>query len=64
MKRKKKGTWLMTGGLLLIAAALLLACFNLWDERRAANSAGEALRELETLRPEEPETVEEPEIPD
>ena len=64
MKRKKKGTWLMTGGLLLIAAALLLTCYNLWDERRATSSAGEALRELETLRPEEPETVEEPEIPD
>ena len=54
----------MTGGLLLIAAALLLTCYNLWDERRATNSAGEALRELETLRPEEPETVEETEIPD
>ena len=65
MKRKKKGTWLMTGGLLLIAAALLLACFNLWDERRAANSAGEALRELEAVRPEEAEATEpgEAEIP-
>jgi len=64
MRGKRKGTWLMTGGLLLIAAALLLTCYNLWDERRATNSAGEALRELETLRPEEPETVEETEIPD
>ena len=65
MKRKKKGTWLMTGGLLLIAAALFLACFNLWDERRATNSAGEALRELEAVRPEEAEATEpgEAEIP-
>ena len=58
MKRKKKGTWLMTGGLLLIAAALFLTCFNLWDERRATNSAGEALRELEAVRPEEAEATE------
>ena len=59
MKRKKKGTWLMTGGLLLIAAALFLTCFNLWDERRATNSAGEA------VRPEEAEATEpgEAEIP-
>ena len=65
MKRKKKGTWLMTGGLLLIAAARFLACFNLWDERRATNSAGEALRELEAVRPEEAEATEpgEAEIP-
>ena len=65
MKRKKKGTWLMTGGLLLIAAALFLTCFNLWDERRATNSAGEALRELEAVRPEEAEATEpgEAEIP-
>ena len=65
MKHKKKGTWLMTGGLLLIAAALLLACFNLWDERRATSSAGEALRELEAVRPEEAEATEpgEAEIP-
>ena len=28
MKRKKKGTWLMTGGLLLIAAALFLGQFG------------------------------------
>ena len=65
MKHKKKGTWLMTGGLLLIAAALFLTCFNLWDERRATNSAGEALRELEAVRPEEAEATEpgEAEIP-
>lgn len=68
MEHKKKGTWLMTGGLLLIAAALLLTCYNLWDERRAANAAGEVLRELErgAFRPEEGEAPEpgETEIPD
>ena len=66
MKHKRKGTWLMTGGLLLIAAALLLTCYNLWDERRAAASAGEILLELEpeTVRPEVPEAGGEVEIPD
>ncbi|MDY3984022.1 sortase [Dysosmobacter sp.] len=46
MKGKKQGTWLMTGGLLLMAAALLLTCYNLWDERRAAASAEGVLGEL------------------
>ena len=36
----------MTGGLLLMAAALLLTCYNLWDERRAAASAEGVLGEL------------------
>ena len=64
MKRKKKGTRLMSGGLLLIAAALLLTCFNLWDEQRAANSAGEALQELEVVCSEQAETTEPGELPD
>lgn len=64
MKRKKKGTRLMSGGLLLIAAALLLTCFNLWDEQRAANSAGEALQELEVVFSEQAETTEPGELPD
>ena len=71
MKHKKKGTWLMTGGLLLMTAALLLTGFNLWDERRATESAGEVLRELDAICPEEPQTGEpetadpgEAEIPD
>ena len=64
MKRKRKGTRLMSGGLLLIAAALLLACFNLWDEQRAANSAGETLQELEVVCSEQAETTEPGELPD
>ena len=64
MKRKRKGTRLMSGGLLLIAAALLLTCFNLWDEQRAANSAGEALQELEVVCSEQAETTEPGELPD
>ena len=62
MKHKKKGTWLMTGGLLLIAAALLLTGFNLWDERRADALAAGALKELRADMPvpEERPRTEEP----
>ena len=62
MKHKKKGTWLMTGGLLLIAAALLLTGFNLWDERWADALAAGALKELRADMPvpEERPRTEEP----
>ena len=46
----------MTGGLLLIAAALLLTGFNLWDERRATDSAGKVLQELDSICPEDTQT--------
>lgn len=42
----KPGTWLIRGGMLLIAAALFLTGYNLWDERRAAASAEQVLEEL------------------
>ena len=42
----KKGTCLMAGGLLLMAAALLLTGYNLWDERRATASADSILLEM------------------
>ena len=40
-KRKKPlpGAWLMRGGLQLMAAALFLTGFNLWDESRARRAA-------------------------
>ena len=70
--RKKKGTFLMAGGLLLMAAALFLTGYNLWDERRAAASADTVLLELpaeiRTAAPAEPATApidpDEIEIPD
>ena len=52
MKHKKQGTWLMTGGLLLIAAALLLTGYNLWDACRAERSATAVVEALEAARPE------------
>ena len=47
MRRKYRlGTWLMRGELLLIAAALLLTGYNLWDERRAGQAARRALAQM------------------
>lgn len=43
---KKRGTVLMTGGLLLLLAAFLLTCYNLWDDARAKRSSEEVLEEL------------------
>ena len=64
--KRKPGTWLMAGGLLLIAAALLLTGYNLWDEWRAGQTAQQVLEQM----PEPPEHEEpsagngELEIPD
>lgn len=52
--RQKPGTWLMAGGLLLIAAALLLTGYNLWDEQRAGETASRVLEQM-------PVTTEKPE---
>ena len=43
---KKPGAWLMACGLALLAAALLLTGYNLWDERRAQESTDHILAEL------------------
>ena len=67
---KKKGSILMMGGLLLMAAALFLTCYNLWEERRAEASASAALEQiLPELSAAEapvppPEEVQEAGIPD
>lgn len=41
--KAKRGTILMTTGLLLLAAALFLAGYNIWDEQRAASAVTEVL---------------------
>lgn len=41
-------------GLLLIAAALLLTCYNLWDNYRAGQAASTALEQLMTLIDDDP----------
>lgn len=44
----KKGSLYTIAGLLLIAAALLLTLWNLWEEQRADRASTQALEELET----------------
>lgn len=45
-KEKQPGAWLMQGGLLLIAAAVLLTGYNLWDDWRANKAAGQVLEQM------------------
>lgn len=45
----RKGNWLIYTGLLLIAAALLLTGYNLWDDYRAGKAADTALGELSAM---------------
>ena len=52
---------LICGGLLLIAAALSLFGYNLWEERRAGEAARQALEALEAQTGTEEETPEKPE---
>lgn len=67
---KKKGSILMMGGLLLMAAALFLTCYNLWEEHRAEVSASAALEQILPKLPEAempaspPEDIQEAIIPD
>ncbi len=60
---KNPGIWFMRGGVLMIAAALLLTLFNLWDEYRADRAAEQVLEQM-TVLPENADTSEEQEIPD
>lgn len=48
MNHKRKSTILMTIGLLLLAAALFLTAYNLWNQHRGEKSAQAALAELVT----------------
>lgn len=49
----KKGNFLITVGLLLVAAAFVLTGYNVWDEQRADASAGRAVLHLEDVLPKE-----------
>lgn len=72
--KRQKGSILIRLGLLLIAAALFLAAYNLWEERRAGRAARETVAQLlETVEVQPPEnrpesapeeTTTEVEIPD
>ena len=43
---KKKGTFMMTIGLLLLAAALVLTGYNIWESNQAEKISNEALEEI------------------
>lgn len=66
----KRNAALIVGGLLLIAAALSLTIYNLYDEYRAGRSAEKAVVQIEQVRPEEsapagsPDLSEESVVPD
>lgn len=47
--RCKKGSFLITAGCVLLLAAGALTAYNLYDERRAAESASSALTELDAV---------------
>lgn len=61
-RNRKKGTILMSAGLLLMIAALLLTAYNIWDERRAGESSEELLKHMEEQMVKDNEDSEE--IPD
>ena len=56
---KSKGSGFILAGLLLIAAALLLTGYNLWEENRAGDAAVEVAHQLVEIIPQ----VAEPEVP-
>ena len=53
--KKSRGNDLIALGLLLIAAALFLALYNVWDEARAERSVRQTADRLETMIPSSPE---------
>ena len=48
-KRNLKGIPTMILGLLLIVAALVLTCYNIWDEQRAGTASDDLLAQLESV---------------
>ena len=56
----KRGSFFIAMGLLLLAAALLLTLYNIWDSHRAGEAAQEAAASLVAMLP--AETLPEPEI--
>ncbi len=58
---RKKGAFLITMGLLLIAAALSLTAYNIWDADRADKAAQSTVQSLRELIPQKGEVRTEPE---
>lgn len=63
-KMHKKGSFLIAIGLLLLAAALLLTCYNIWDAHRADVAAQTAVQALKTMIPATEQTTTAPTAPE
>ena len=53
-KKNAKGTLLISVGLLLIAAALILVVYNVWDAKRAEKASAAIAEKLEAVIPDQP----------
>lgn len=53
-KKNAKGTLLISVGLLLIAAALILVVYNVWDAKRAEKASAAIAEKLEAVIPDYP----------
>lgn len=51
MRRKRRGGLFLAVGVLLLAASLVLAGYNVWDGRRAAEASGSAMEALSSVIP-------------
>lgn len=59
MRRNTAAALLMTAGVLFLLAALVLTGYNLWDEKNAAQTSGQALEQLLEVIPSQlPQTEE------
>ena len=63
-RRKQEGLLLIRIGLLLIAAALILVTYNLYDGLRAEQAARQVVNKLEEYLPEDPAGDQEPLVSD
>ena len=53
-KKNAKGTLLISVGLLLIVAALILVVYNVWDAKRAEKASAAIAEKLEAVIPDQP----------
>ena len=57
--KNNRGLWWITGGLLLIAAALAIIGYNLWEDIQAEESVNDVMEQLKSIVP-----VKTPDLPD
>lgn len=64
MKTKRKGSFFLMAGALLLAASLCLTGYNLWEERHAADVSDAVLQELSGMIQPVPVTASIPSLPE